>query len=39
MARRSQTTGQPRKRAKNEQAQESSRFNRLLGNPATREEY
>jgi peptidyl-prolyl cis-trans isomerase D len=39
MAKRSQTTGQPRKRAKNEQAQESSRFNRLLGNPATREEY
>src|SRR5687767_2592458 len=39
MAKRSQTTGQPRKRAKNEQAPESSTFNRLLGNPATREEY
>jgi peptidyl-prolyl cis-trans isomerase D len=39
MAKRSQTTGQPRKKAKDEQAPESSSFNRLLGNPATREEY
>lgn len=39
MAKRSQTTGQPRKRAKNEQAQDSTFFNRLLGNPTTREAY
>jgi peptidyl-prolyl cis-trans isomerase D len=39
MARRRQTTGQPKKTRKEEQAVDSSLFNRVLGNPATRGEY